>query len=108
MQRKILLVLASAALATLTASPALARDRHGGGHHRGGHGGVGINVGHGGGYYGGYGGDYGGYRYAPRSAYYDDPYFYDRRISYQQRGYYDGNRGYRRDHHDRRREERHH
>lgn len=103
MNRMVLIALAAAA--TLTVSPALARDRHhGGGYNRGGHAGISINIGRGGGYYGGYGG---GYRYAPQPVYYNDPY-YDQRVSYRQRGYYDDYRGYRRDHHDSRREYRRH
>ncbi|MFS0738954.1 hypothetical protein ABC347_18050 [Sphingomonas sp. 1P06PA] len=111
MNRKVLLALAAAAAATLTASPALARDRHHGGYNRGGHGGISINLGRGGGYYGG---GYGSHRYAPQAAYYNDPYYYDQRVSYRQRGYYDNHRGYnnyrgyRRDHHDSRREYRRH
>lgn len=109
MNRKVLLALAAAAVATLTGSPALARDRHHGGYNRGGHGGISINLGRGGGYYGGgYGGGYGGYRYAPQPVYYNNPYYYDQRVSYRQRGYYDNYRGYRRDHHDSRREYRRH
>ena len=74
MNRKILLTLAVAAAATLTASPALARDRHHGeGHQRGGHGGLNISIGGAGGYYGGgYGGGYGGYGYPPQRIYYAD------------------------------------
>lgn len=105
MNRKVILALVATASA-LTASSALARDRHHGGGHNRGHGGVSINIGHGGGHYGG---GYGGYRYVPQPVYYNDPYYdyndpyYDRRVIYRQRGHHDGYQDYRRDrHHDRR------